>query len=571
MIVGIDLGTSTSEIAILQGDKPYVIENPTGGRITPSAVYIDNTGEVVVGDRARELNVLEPENSCIEIKRLMGYDKKVNIRGESYTPENISAFILKHLIEYAQAFTGETIDRVVVTVPAYFNETQRRATLEAGKLAGLKVERLINEPTAAALAYGIEHMEENNHILVYDPGGGTLDVTVLEMFDGVLEVKASSGNNQLGGKDFDQLIVNRLISRFMEDTGVNLQNDVTSMAKLKHEAELCKMALSHTEAYEIILPFIAEKKGSPLTLRYTVTRNEFEKEIEPLIQSTAECLEVALKDAGLTTSEIDFILLVGGSTRIPYVRNFLKKYFGQEPTSLLDPDLSVVMGAAVQAGILDNVLSKETDILITDVCPYTLGIKCITNIGGFEIPDYFSVIINRNLTIPVTKTKRYYTASDEQTAVEICIYQGNHKHAKMNHCLGTFTITGIPPANAGKESIDVAFTYDVNGLLSVEARISSTGKKAEMTIDTAGSTMEQEVDVENWKDKKAARPYRALIRRAERLIDNLPDGPEKFQLEVLVFDLKTALVKEKEDSILKQKEEDLMELLELVEETRDEH
>ena len=279
---------------------------------------------------------------------------------------------------------------------------------------------------------------------------------------------------------------------------------------------------------------------------------------------------MALKDAKLKASDIDFVLLVGGSTRIPYVRNFLAEYFGQEPKSLLDPDLSVVMGAAVQAGILDDALSKETDILITDVCPYTLGVKCITFIGGFEVPDYFSVILNRNLTIPVTKTKRYYTACDEQTAVEICIYQGNHKHATMNHCLGTFTITGIPPANAGKESIDVTFTYDVNGLLSVEARISSTGKNAEMSIDTAGSSMEQEIDVENWKDKKAARPYRALIRRAERFAANLPDGPEKFELEAIVFDLKTAIVREKEDSILKRKEEDLMELLEILEETRDE-
>lgn len=569
MIAGIDLGTSTSEIAILQGNRPYVIENPTGSKITPSAVYIGNAGEVIVGDKAVEMQILEPQNACIEVKRLMGRENALGIRDKNYTPEQVSAMILTHLKEYAQAFTGETIDRAVITVPAYFNEIQRRAVLEAGRLAGLKVERLINEPTAAALAYGIEHMQQNNHILVYDLGGGTLDVTVLEMFDGVLEVKASSGNNQLGGKDFDQLIINRLVSRFREKTGIDLSENASAAARLKHEAQACKIALSGTDSYEVTLPFIANKKGTPLSLHETITRSEFEKDIGPLIQSTSECLDVALGDANLKASDIDFVLLVGGSTRIPFVRSFLRQYFGQEPKTLVDPDLSVAMGAAVQAGILDEAFSSEEDILITDVCPYTLGVKCLANMGGLKIPDYFSVILKRNVTIPVTKTERYYTSADHQTEVEVCVYQGNHKRATMNHLLGQFMVSGIPPAAAGKESIDISFTYDMNGLLSVTATITSTGEKAEISIDTGKSTMEREVDVDGWLDKKQARPYRALIRKSERMAENMPDGPEKFELEGMIFSLKAAIVKEADESVLKQKEEDLMELLEILEATKD--
>ena len=374
-IVAIDLGTSTSEIAILKDGKPFVITNHLGEYITPSVVGLSNEGRIIVGKEARDQLLLKPDDTVVEVKRLMGSGQTVSMGGREYTPQQISAYILAYLLDCARKYTGKDIDRAVITVPAYFSDTQRRATVEAGKLAGIKVERIINEPTAAALDYGLEHMEECQNILIYDLGGGTLDVTVLEMFEGVLDVKASSGNNRLGGKDFDQRLMDYLLDKFTSQYGVDISDDKRSMIRLKEAAEKVKIALSSQEDYRLLIPFFASVKGNPVSLEETVSRETFEGLIQDLIDSTEKQINIALADAHFSAADIDLILLIGGSTRIPYVRRFIERTLGKSPQSLVDPDLAVVRGAAVQAGILDNQLSAEKDIVITDVCPYPRYIR----------------------------------------------------------------------------------------------------------------------------------------------------------------------------------------------------
>lgn len=542
-IVGIDLGTSTSEIAVLKDGKPYVIPNHMGEYITPSVVGVSDRGRIIVGSEAREQLLLKPEDTVMEVKRLMGSDTRISMAGKQYTPQEISAFLLKYLVDCASSHLGETIDRAVITVPAYFSDEQRRATVEAGKLAGLQVERIINEPTAASLDYGIEHMEECRNVLVYDLGGGTLDVTVLEMFEGVLEVKASSGNNRLGGKDFDNAIMDCLLEKFTAEYGVDVSNDARAMMRLKDAAEKCKIVLSGQEKYQISLPFFADAGGVPVSLDEALTRELFEGLIKDKIDSTGKQIMVALEDAGLKAGDIDFVLLVGGSTRIPYVRKFIDKVMGKEPMSLVDPDLAVVRGAAVQAGILNEELSSEKDIVITDVCPYTLGIAMLDNIGGFPVPDVYDVIIPRNVTIPVVREKIYGTVQDNQKAVEISVYQGEYKKASLNNLLGEFTLEGIPAAPAFKEKIKVSFSYDVNGILQTEGVIVSTGDKAVITVETTGVKVVEEVDLEKWKDMPNARRYRAVVNKAQRIIDNRQAGVFELEIDELVRDLKKGLIK----------------------------
>lgn len=559
-IIGIDLGTSTSEAAVLEKGKPVIIADKNGDKVIPSIVGVNEKGEIIVGRDARDQLLLKPRDTVMEIKRLMGSKKKVLMGGREYTPQEIAAFILKYIKGYAEDYLGEVISRAVITVPAYFTDEQRRATVEAGRLAGFTVERIINEPTAAALAFGIENMKENLHVLVYDMGGGTLDVTVLEMFEGVLEVKASSGNNTLGGKDFDQKLIDEIVCYFHNETGVDVSEDPRAMARIKDAAETCKIALSEQTEYRIILPFLAEKDGKPLGLEKIVTRVEFEGLIRDLVVSTKEPIELALKDAGLKPEDIDIVLPVGGSTRIPIVLEFLTDVLKQEPRRLVDPDLAVAAGAAIQAGILGQQLSADKDILITDVCPYTLGTEVLDFIGGIPTPDVYDPIIPRNTTIPVTKDKIYSTVSDNQEKVEIKVYQGDYKKASRNNFLGKFILDGIPPAPAFKEKVKVSFTYDVNGILQVEATILSNGKKAGITIETLGINMEPEIDLTMWENAPKARRYRRLIKRAEKMLKHRKSILFEGELDEAIKDLKKALIKEENEKLLNL-EERLIELL----------
>jgi len=540
-IIGIDLGTSTSEVAVFENGKAIVIKNKEEDTITPSVVGISENRQLIVGKEARDQFILKPNKTVMEIKRLMGSKKTVEMDGKQYKPEEISSYILLYLKECAETYLGEKVERAVITVPAYFTDEQRRATVEAGKLAGFKVERIINEPTAAALTYGIDRLTENEHVLVYDLGGGTLDVTLLEMFDGVLEVKASSGNNHLGGKDFDEKLIKYFIDKFYEKHGIDLSKDIKAMVRLKEAAEICKVKLSSFEEHKVVLPFIANKDNEPLAMEFVISRIEFEELISDLIESTRAQIETVLKDSGLKIEAIDTILLVGGSTRIPIIKNFLEKVFDKKPQSLVDPDLAVVMGAAIQSAILNEELSSETDILITDVCPYTLGIEVLDFINGIPVPDSYSVIINRNTTIPVMKEQVYCTAYDGQSQVEIKVYQGDYKKASMNNLLGNFMLSDIPEAPAGKEKIKVKFTYDVNGILQVEAVVLNTGKNATITIETTG--VEEEVDVDNWKSVEGARKYRRLVKKVERYIEQNEDE-NNLELDSLLKDLKKAIVTE---------------------------
>ena len=536
-ILGIDLGTSTSEIAIYHEGKIRLIPNDLGEIITPSVVGLSPEGKIIVGNQARDQLLLRPNETVMEVKRLMGKTQAVSLGDRQYTPQAISAEILKYLRHRAEEFLAEKVNRAVITVPAYFTDEQRRATIEAGELAGLKVERLINEPTAAALAYGINHMKDESYLLVYDLGGGTLDVTVLELFNGVLDVRASSGNTALGGKDFDQRLMVLLQERFRKKHGLSFKSDPHAMARLKAAAESCKIALSDQTEYTVQLPFMAMKNGEPIALEETVTLDDFEAAILDLVSGSKEPLELALADAKLDKREIALVLPVGGASRTPLVRRFLET-MEQEPQCLVDPDLAVVTGAAIQAAILNKDLRPTEDILITDVCPYTLGVSTVTRIGETEYPDFLNVLIPRNTTIPVSKEREFYTCVDDQEEVVITVYQGDRQPASRNNLLGSFSLSGIPPAPAEKQAIRVRFTYDANGILQVKGTIASTGKKAGITIDANAAQQ----DPDAWANAPLASKYRALIRRAERKLKRLPPGAEsQEELTVILETLKRVL------------------------------
>lgn len=560
-IIGIDFGTSTSEVALLEEGNPVVIPNLLGEVITPSVVGISESNSMLVGKDARDQLLLRPEDTVIEVKRLMGSKERVSMGEKEYTPPEIASYILKHLKESAQSYLGEEITRAVITVPAYFTDEQRRATVEAGKLAGLKVERIINEPTAAALAYGVNHMEKNQHVLVYDLGGGTLDVTVLEMFQGVLEVKASSGNNQLGGKDFDQQLMDYLLKSFKERQALDISQDKRAMARIKEAAEICKIALSSEKEHRVILPFIASKDNNPVALEQTITQETMEALIAKLIESTMKPIEIALGDANLNKEDLDIVLMVGGSTRIPLVRRFLSEKLAQEPQSPVDPDLAVVMGAALQAGIINQELSAEKDILITDVCPYTLGVKTLGFFGSVPTEDLYSVVIPRNTTIPAVREEIYATVADNQEKVEIVVYQGDYRKASLNNLLGNFILDGVPPAPACKEKIKIQFAYDINGILQVEGTILSTKKQARITIETTGVGIEQEVNLEKWSKAPGAKRYRGILRRAEKILRQEPKFIFQQEIDALVKDFKKALIQQQDKGKLEELEETLTDMI----------
>ncbi|MED0659109.1 molecular chaperone DnaK [Bacillus smithii] len=479
-IIGIDLGTTNSCVAVLEGGEPKVIPNPEGNRTTPSVVAFKN-GERQVGEVAKRQAITNP-NTIISIKRHMGTDYKVEIEGKQYTPQEISAMILQYLKSYAEDYLGEKVDKAVITVPAYFNDAQRQATKDAGKIAGLEVERIINEPTAAALAYGLDKMEDDQTILVYDLGGGTFDVSILELGDGVFEVRATAGDNHLGGDDFDQVIIDYLVEEFKKENGIDLSKDKMAMQRLKDAAEKAKKDLSGVTTTQISLPFITAGESGPLHLEMTLTRAKFDELSAHLVERTMGPTRQALQDAGLTPSDIDKVILVGGSTRIPAVQEAIRKEIGKEPHKGVNPDEVVAMGAAIQGGVLTG---DVRDVVLLDVTPLSLGIETM---GGV-----FTKLIERNTTIPTSKSQIFSTAADNQTAVDIHVLQGERPMAADNKTLGRFQLTDIPPAPRGVPQIEVTFDIDKNGIVNVSAKDLGTGKEQKITIKSSSGLSEEEI------------------------------------------------------------------------------
>jgi molecular chaperone DnaK len=507
-IVGIDLGTSTSEIGCIVDGTAKLIPNSQGRLITPSVVHIGEAGEILVGEEAAEYLFTRPDSTFMEVKRLTGSGEKLRAHGKEYDPEEIQAMLLRYLVRCAEDHLEEKINRAVITVPAYFTDVQRRATARAGELAGLQVERIINEPTAAALDYGLSNLKECKNVLVYDLGGGTLDVTVLELFEGVIDVKASSGNNHLGGKDFDEIIMARL---------ADPAGDERALMRLKKAAEECKIALSAQEEFRVSLPFLLTgEDGKPVSVEQTVSRADFEQWVWGKVQTTREPMLSALADAKVGREDLQVILLVGGSTRIPCVKKLVEETLGSAPRSLVDPDLTVARGAAIQAGLIEGSINNE-DLVLTDVCPYTLGTAPLRD-GFFSHRLVFDPLIPRNTTIPVEKTKLYTTAADYQTEVVIDVFQGESTDPENNERLGELRLKGIPPARQGKEQIEVSFGYDMNGILQVKARVVSTGNAVSADISTAGIKARPALDLSKWEQAEGARAFRPLIRKAEKII-----------------------------------------------------
>jgi molecular chaperone DnaK len=481
-VIGIDLGTTNSCVAVMEGGEAVVIPNAEGGRTTPSVVAFGKDGERLIGDVAKRQAITNPDRTIISIKRHMGTDHKVTIDSNAYTPQEISAMILRKLKADAEAFLGEPVTQAVITVPAYFSDSQRQATKDAGKIAGLEVLRIVNEPTAAALAYGLDKEGEQT-ILVYDLGGGTFDVSILELGDGVFEVKATSGNNHLGGDDFDQKIIDFLVETFKRDTGIDLRNDKMAVQRLKDAAEKAKKELSSTLTTTISLPFISADATGPKHLEVNLTRAKFEEMTADLVEATLGPTRQALKDAGLTVNDIDKVILVGGSTRIPAVQEAIKKLIGKEPSKGVNPDEVVAVGAAIQAGVLTG---EVKDVVLLDVTPLSLGIETL---GGV-----FTRLIERNTTIPTSKSQIFSTAADNQTSVEIHVLQGEREMARDNKTLGRFTLSDIPPAPRGVPQIEVTFDIDANGIVNVSAKDLGTGKSQRITITASSGLSKEEID-----------------------------------------------------------------------------
>ena len=537
--IGIDLGTTNSCVCVYEGGEAKVIANPEGNRTTPSVVAFKK-GEIIVGDAAKR-QVVTNKDTVSSVKRLMGTSEKVHVNDKDYTPEEISAMILGDLKKTAEAYLGETVTKAVITVPAYFNDAQRQATKNAGKIAGLEVERIINEPTAAALAYGLDKQDKTEQILVYDLGGGTFDVSILELGDGVFEVKSTSGNNHLGGDDFDKKIVDYLVDEFKKENGVDLTKDKMAMQRLKDAAEKAKKDLSGMSTTQISLPFLSQGEDGPLHLELSLTRAKFEDLIRDLVESTKEPVRKALKDAKLSASDIDKVLLVGGSTRIPMVQELVKKELGKEPSKGVNPDEVVAMGAAIQGGVLTG---EVDDIVLLDVTPLSLGIETL---GGV-----CTVLIPRNTTIPTSKSQVFSTAADNQPAVDIHILQGERPMAADNKTLGNFQLTNIPAAPRGVPQIEVTFDIDANGIVNVKAKDLGTGKEQSITITSSTNLSDDEIErmrkeAEENKEADAKRKEEAdLKNEAEQVI---------FQTESSLKELGDKVDKKEKETAEKQKDE----------------
>mgnify|MGYP000866507490 FL=1 len=482
-IIGIDLGTTNSCVAVMEGGDPAVIANSEGARTTPSVVSFQANGERLVGQVAKRQAITNPDKTIMSIKRQMGTDHKVNIDGKNYTPQEISAMILQKIKADAEAYLGETVTEAVITVPAYFNDSQRQATKDAGKIAGLNVRRIINEPTAASLAYGLDKTDTSQKIFVYDLGGGTFDVSILELGDGVFEVKATNGDTRLGGDDFDEKIMDYIAEDFKAKNGIDLRNDKMALQRLKEAAEKAKIELSSSTQTNINLPFITADATGPKHIDMNLTRAKFNELTQDLVERTIEPMRKALNDSGLTINDINKIILVGGSTRIPAVQEAVKKFTGKDPSKGVNPDECVAVGAAIQAGVLTG---DVKDVLLLDVTPLTLGIETL---GGVATP-----LIDRNTTVPTKKSQVFSTAADGQTSVEIHVVQGERKMAADDKTLGRFTLSGIAPAPRGIPQIEVTFDIDANGIVNVSAKDKGTGKEANITITASTNLSDDEIN-----------------------------------------------------------------------------
>lgn len=482
-VIGIDLGTTNSCVAVMEGGDPVVIANAEGARTTPSVVSFQANGERLVGQVAKRQSITNPDKTIISIKRHMGTNHKTNIDGKEYTPQEISAMVLQKIKADAEAYLGETVTQAVITVPAYFNDSQRQATKDAGKIAGLEVLRIINEPTAAALAYGLDKMDTNQKIFVYDLGGGTFDVSILELGDGVFEVKATNGDTKLGGDDFDEKIMNYIADTFKAENGIDLRNDKMALQRLKEAAEKAKIELSASTQTSINLPFITADATGPKHIDLNLTRAKFNELTHDLVQRTIEPMRKALNDAGLTLDQVDKVILVGGSTRIPAVQDAVKEFTGKESSKGVNPDECVAVGASIQAGVLTG---DVKDVLLLDVTPLTLGIETYGSVA--------TALITRNTTIPTRKSQVFSTAADGQTSVEIHVVQGERPMAGDNKTLGRFTLSGIAPAPRGVPQIEVTFDIDANGIVNVSAKDKGTGKEANITITASTNLNDEEID-----------------------------------------------------------------------------
>ncbi|MGI6451614.1 MAG: molecular chaperone DnaK [Desulfitobacteriia bacterium] len=539
-VIGIDLGTTNSCVAVLEGGEPVVIPNPEGARITPSVVGFSKSGERLAGQVAKRQAVSNPDNTVSSIKRHMGSDHKVTLLGKSYTPQEISAMILQKLKADAEAYLGTSVKQAVITVPAYFTDSQRQATKDAGTIAGLEVLRIINEPTAAALAYGLDK-ENDQTVLVYDLGGGTFDVSILELSQGMVEVKATSGNNNLGGDDFDQRLIDYIVAEFKKSNAVDLAKDRMAMQRLKEAAEKAKIELSGVTQTNINLPFITMSAEGPLHLDMNITRAKFEEMIADLVEATMGPTRQAMEDAKLSFKDLDQIILVGGSTRVPAVQEAIKRISGKEPHKGVNPDEVVALGAAIQGGVLGG---EMKDIVLVDVTPLSLGIETL---GGV-----FTRIIDRNTTIPTTKSQIFSTAADSQTSVDIHVLQGEREMAAYNKTLGRFQLTGIPPAPRGIPQIEVTFDIDVNGIVHVSAKDKATGNEQKVTITASSGLSKEEIE----KMRKDAEANAEQDRKQKELIDAKNEADSlAYQAEKALKDFEGKGDAAEKDSIKKAVEE----------------